>query len=79
MRGDEKIDFLQAGRLGRKAMNAFGIAPARVARINEHGLPRRSDDECRTAAFGINPVDIERFVGFAGLRGQEGTACNQGG
>ena len=60
VRGEQDIDFFQAGLLGR-GEDALGIAiVGRAIRgIDEHRLAAGRDDESGGAALGVDPVNFQ--------------------
>src|SRR5580704_3944024 len=60
MADEQIVDLFQAGELGC-GVDAFGIAIAdRPSSIDQKRFAGRGDEQRRGAAFGVNPVDVER-------------------
>ena len=77
---DHVIELLESRDLGDDVADSFRIPHARIARVDENGFIFRRDDQGGAAAFDIDPVDVERFVLFAGekrRRWQEGEQRNE--
>src|SRR5688572_18211208 len=64
MGGDEVIDLLDADIAGGFD-DAFGIAFAGHAGVDEDGFAGGGHDEGGGAAFDIDPVEVERVAGWA--------------
>ena len=74
VRDDEVVDAGHARLLrgGGDAIRVASLEP-RVARVDQHRLARRRDDERRLSAFDVDEIDVERLsrLGCAGNTRQQ--------
>jgi hypothetical protein len=67
MRDEQMIDGFEARFFGSNFVDAFSIAFAWVAAIDEKGFSRRSDDKSSSAPFDIDKKDAK--LGSKSARG----------
>jgi hypothetical protein len=60
VRGDGVVDLLHA-RIRQREHQPIGVAPSRIAAVDEDGLAGWRDIQHRFAAFGIDDVNLERL------------------
>src|SRR5207245_5462059 len=59
--GDEVVDA-RCARFPEGLLDAIGVARARPARVHQHRLPRRRDDQRGRAALHVDPIDLEALL-----------------
>ena len=76
VRQQHVIDPGQPRRL-RRRHDARRIPPARIARVDQHRLARRRDQQRRTAAFRIDPIHIKRLRFLVGPHARRGKSARR--
>src|SRR5689334_3406031 len=66
---DHVIDGLEAGQFGGDLVNAFRIAVARIAAIDQHRLPGRRHEQSGSTALGVDKVDVQPTASLLGVNG----------
>jgi hypothetical protein len=63
VRDDQMVDLLHPCNFRHGFDNSVGIAPTRIARIDQHRLTRRRNQQRRRSPFNVDPIKIEPPIG----------------
>src|SRR5207245_400634 len=66
VRDDVVVDGAEVGAFGGDFEDAFGVALAGVAAVDQHRLTGRRDDQRGRPAFGVDEVNVEPAFGRLG-------------